>query len=76
MKLGARIFKTGLSVVIAIYCAMLLHIDATMIAGIAAALSVFPSVYRSWKHLLNQLKANFIGACFALIALLTFPSHT
>lgn len=71
MKLGARIFKTGLSVVVAIYLAMFLHIEATMIAGIAAALSVFPSVYRSWKHLLNQLKANIIGAIFAILAFMT-----
>ena len=71
MKLGARIFKTGLSVVLAIYLAMLFDIEATMIAGIAAALSVFPSIYRSWKHLLNQLKANIIGAVFAIIAFMT-----
>lgn len=71
MKLGARIFKTGLSVIVAIYIAMFLNIEATMIAGIAAALSVFPSVYRSWKHLLNQLQANALGAAFAIIATLT-----
>lgn len=71
MKFGARIFKTGFSVVLAIYLSMLLGIEATMIAGIAAALSVFPSVYRSWKHLLDQLKANAIGAFFAIIAFLT-----
>lgn len=71
MKLGARIFKTGLSVIVAIYIAMFLNIETTMIAAIAAALSVFPSVYRSWKHLLNQLQANALGAVFAILATLT-----
>lgn len=71
MKLGARIFKTGLSVVLAIYVALIFKLDTTMLVAIAAALSVFPSVYRSWKHMLNQFQANLIGALLAIIAFMT-----
>lgn len=71
MKLGARIFKTGISIVLSIYLASLLNLDGTMIAAIAAAMSVFPSVYRSWEHLQLHIKGNVIGAVFASIGYLT-----
>lgn len=71
MKLGARIFKTGLSVVLAIYIAQLFNLEPAIFAAIAAVLTIQPSVYRSWEYMLQQFQANAIGATYATVAYLT-----
>ena len=66
MKLGARIFKTGIAVALSIYLAEFLDMDPVIFAALAAVLTVQPSLYRSWQYIIEQLQANFIGAIFAI----------
>lgn len=61
MKLGARMFKTGLAVAIAIYFAGLIGFPSTVFAGFAAVFAIQPSVYQSFKITFKQLYGNFIG---------------
>ncbi|GAB6470434.1 aromatic acid exporter family protein [Bacillus cereus] len=75
MKFGARTFKTGFAVVLAIYIAELFHLSPVIYAAVAASLTIMPSLYRSWKHVVEQVKANFIGATIALIALLVVDDY-
>lgn len=66
MKLGARIFKTGIAVTISLYLASALGLNPIIYAGLAAVLSIQPSLYRSWQNVLEQLQANTIGAILAI----------
>lgn len=66
MKIGARIFKTSLTTMLALYISSWLGLEPPMLAAIAAALTVQPSVYRSWQNGWDQIKGNLIGAAFAL----------
>ena len=75
MKLGARIFKTGLAVVLSFYIAELFNLEPAIFATIAAILTIQPSVFRSWEFMLQQLQANVIGAVFASIAYLTIGNE-
>jgi uncharacterized membrane protein YgaE (UPF0421/DUF939 family) len=70
MTFGARTFKTGLSIVLAIYVAQLFHYTNYMYAGVAASLTIMPTLYRSWKYLIAQMKGNLIGASIAVLAFL------
>lgn len=72
MKLGARIFKTGLAIVIAIYIATWAGIEPTFFAAISATFAIQPSVFRSYQTILEQIQANIIGAGLAIIFALTF----
>ncbi len=65
MRFGARIFKTGVTVALALYISIWLGLEPPIFAAIAAALSIQPSVYRSWKNGLEQIQANIIGAAVA-----------
>lgn len=67
MKLGARILKTGIAIILAISIASLLPSDAGMItvAGIAAVVAMQPSVYRTLKTIVDQFQGNVIGAIFS-----------
>ena len=40
-----------------------------MLAGEAAIFTIQPSIYRTWKHVWNQVQTNILGAIIALIAL-------
>lgn len=75
MKFGARTLKTGLSVVLAIYMANLFNLSPVIYAAVAASLTVMPSLYRSWKHVVEQVKSNLIGATIALATLLLVDNH-
>lgn len=72
MKLGARIFKTGLSVMLALYLASFLQYTPATFAAIAAAFAVQPSIYRTVQILTEQIQANVIGAVLAITFGLTF----
>lgn len=61
MKIGARIFKTGLAVTIGLLVATLLNLPSNVFAGFAAVFAMQPSIYQSYKITANQLQANFIG---------------
>lgn len=62
MKIGARILKTGAAVGLALYISQLFRLEPIIFAGIAAAVTVQPSLYRSWQNSWQQLQANIIGA--------------
>lgn len=61
MKLGARMFKTGLAVAIALYIAGLLSFPSPAFAGFAAVFAMQPSIYQSFKITFKQLYGNLIG---------------
>lgn len=67
MKFGARILKTGIAVTLALYVAMLLNLEPVTFAAVAAVFAVQPSVYRSYKTILDQFQANIIGAVVAVV---------
>ncbi|MCC3374762.1 aromatic acid exporter family protein [Cohnella sp. REN36] len=74
MKIGARVFKTGLAVAISLWVGELVGLQSPLIAAIAAIVMIQPSIYRSWVQVLQQLQSNLIGACMALLAVWLFGS--
>lgn len=72
MKLGARVLKTGIAIVFALFVAELLHLPSPVFAGIAAIFAIQPSIYRSYLTIIEQVQANFIGATIAVIFGLLF----
>ncbi|MBS2772557.1 FUSC family protein [Anoxybacteroides rupiense] len=72
MKLGARIFKTGIAVTLALVLASMLKLPAPSFAGISAVFAMQPTIYRSYLSLIEQLQANVIGAVFAIVFVLLF----
>lgn len=66
MKLGARMIKTGISVTLTLYLALLFEMEPIVYAAVAAVLSTQPSLYRSWQNMIDQLHANLIGAVLAV----------
>ena len=62
MKLGARIFKTGIAIVLSLYSAQLLHSPSPVFAGIAAIFAIQPTIYRSYLTIIEQIQGNLIGA--------------
>ncbi|MBS4220139.1 aromatic acid exporter family protein [Bacillus sp. FJAT-49711] len=75
MKLGARMLKTGIAIILALYVAELLHIPSPVFAGIAAIFAIQPTIYRSYLTVLEQIQGNIIGAILAIIFVLTFGNH-
>ncbi len=75
MKLGARIFKTGLAVVLALMLAELLRLPTPMFAGISAVFAIQPSIYRSYLKILEQVQGNLMGAIIAIVFTLLFGNH-
>ncbi len=72
MKLGARVFKTGIAIVFALFLAQLLELPTAVFAGIAAIFAIQPSIYRSYLTIVEQLQGNLIGASVAVIFTLVF----
>ncbi|OIJ17258.1 hypothetical protein BKP37_01785 [Anaerobacillus alkalilacustris] len=75
MKLGARIFKTGLSITLSLYVAMLLEMNPPMFAALAATFAIQPSIYKSFQTIIEQIQGNIISALLAVIFVLTFGHH-
>ncbi|MEH7114073.1 aromatic acid exporter family protein [Neobacillus niacini] len=75
MKLGARIFKTGIAIVLSLYLAQLLHSPAPVLAGIAAIFAIQPTIYRSYLTIIEQIQGNLIGALLAVIFVLLIGNH-
>ncbi|MFB5281720.1 aromatic acid exporter family protein [Peribacillus sp. Hz7] len=69
VKLGPRVIKTGMAVTLALYICSLFNLESAVFAGIAAIFTIQPSIYRTWKHIWNQVQTNTLGAIIALIAL-------
>lgn len=75
MKLGARVFKTGIAIVLALYVATLLQLPSPVFAGIAAIFAVQPTIYRSFLTIVEQIQGNVIGAFVAVSFVLLFGNH-
>lgn len=67
MRLGARILKTGVAIVFAFYLAEFLQLPSPIFAGIAAIFAIQPTVYRSYKTIIEQIQGNLIGAVSAVV---------
>ncbi len=69
MAFGARMLKTGLAVTLTLYFnSFFLHFPSPVISAVAAMFAIQPTIYRSWRHFLEQLQANTLGAVLALLA--------
>jgi uncharacterized membrane protein YgaE (UPF0421/DUF939 family) len=75
MKLGARIFKTGIAIVLSLYLAQLLHSPSPVLAGIAAIFAIQPTIYRSYLTIVEQIQGNLIGAILAVTFVLLLGNH-
>ncbi|MDF2854835.1 MAG: rane protein [Neobacillus sp.] len=75
MKLGARIFKTGVAIVLSLYLAQLLESPAPVLAGIAAIFAIQPTIYRSVLTIIEQIQGNLIGAGLAVLFVLLLGNH-
>lgn len=69
VTLGPRVIKTGLSVTLALYICSFLQLEHFVFAAVAAIFTMQPSIYKTWKHLLDQLRTNILGAALALFSL-------
>lgn len=75
MKLGARIFKTGLAVVLALMLSQLFNLPSPVFAAISAVFAIQPSIYRSYLTILEQVQGNVVGAIIAIVFVLMFGNH-
>ncbi|OCA83337.1 hypothetical protein A8F94_19765 [Bacillus sp. FJAT-27225] len=75
MKLGARILKTGIAIVLALFLGELLNVPSPVMAPIAAIFAVQPTIYRSYQSILEQVQGNFIGALIAAAFYLLLGNH-
>src|SRR6476646_3368993 len=75
MTFGARMFKTGIAVTVSLYISELLGFTPPVIAAVAAIFAMQPSIYRSWRYLLEQLQTNVLGATLALLAGMIFSNN-
>ena len=75
MKLGARILKTGIAIILALYLADMLNFPTPVLSGISAIFAIQPTIYRSYRSVLEQIQGNIIGAIFAFIFVLLFGNN-
>lgn len=75
MKLGARTFKTGLSVALSVVISQLLLGGDGVIAGLGAVASTQASVAKSYTNLKNRLLANAIGGMLAVSVVATIGTN-
>lgn len=75
MKLGARVLKTGIAIVLALYVAEMVQLPSPVFAGIAAIFAIQPSIYRSYLTIIEQIQANIIGAAIAVAFGFIFGHH-
>ncbi|WP_442598933.1 aromatic acid exporter family protein [Neobacillus sp. D3-1R] len=75
MKLGARIFKTGIAIILSLLVAQQLNSPSPVFAGIAAIFAVQPSIYRSYLSIIEQIQGNIIGAIMAVLFVLLLGNH-
>ncbi|CAM3380667.1 FUSC family protein [Marinicrinis lubricantis] len=75
MRLGGRMLKTGLAVVLSLYICEWLELSPPLIMVIAAVLTTQPTIYRSFKYFIEQLQANTVGAVLGLVGVYLLGSH-
>lgn len=66
MTIGARVLKTGIAVAFALWIGTLIGLNSPLLAAIAAIFTIQPSIYRSWKQVLEQVQSNLLGAAIAI----------
>jgi uncharacterized membrane protein YgaE (UPF0421/DUF939 family) len=69
MTFGPRVLKTGIAVTVALYLCSVLKLEPHVFAGVAAILAIQPSIYRTWRYLLDQILTNTLGAVIAIISI-------
>ncbi|WP_088810925.1 MULTISPECIES: aromatic acid exporter family protein [Listeria] len=67
MKFGARILKTGIAISLALFIAELFQSPSPSLAGISAIFAIQPSIYRSYRTILERAQGNVIGAIIAIV---------
>lgn len=67
MRLGARIVKTGIAVVLAYNVCAWFELDPPLLVVIAAVLTTQPSIYLSIRYFIDQVQANTIGALLSIV---------
>jgi len=77
LKLGARILKTGIAIILALFIASLLPNEAGLkaIAGVSAVVAMQPSVFRSIKTVSDQALGNVVGALLAVAMVTVFGDN-
>ncbi|MFO1443152.1 aromatic acid exporter family protein [Bacillus sp. Bva_UNVM-123] len=75
MKLGARILKTGIAIILSLFLSQLFQLPSPVFAAIAAIFAVQPTIYRSFLSIIEQIQGNIIGAVIAAIFVLSFGNH-
>jgi uncharacterized membrane protein YgaE (UPF0421/DUF939 family) len=75
ITLGPRVLKTGLAVVMALYITKWLGLEPPVFAAIAATFTIQPSIYRSWKQVIEQIQANTLGALIAVSSIYLFGNN-
>lgn len=75
MKLGARILKTGIAIVLALLLAEILNFPSPIFAGIAAIFAIQPTIYRSYLSIVEHVQGNVVGAVIAVLFVLLFGNH-
>ncbi|HGZ4874141.1 TPA: aromatic acid exporter family protein [Staphylococcus aureus] len=77
MRLGARIFKTGIAIILAMSIASLLPDDVGLkaLAGVSAVVAMQPSIYRSFKTVSDQALGNIIGAILSVTMVTIFSDN-
>jgi uncharacterized membrane protein YgaE (UPF0421/DUF939 family) len=75
MKLGARILKTGIALILSLLIAQSLDLPSPVFAGIAAIFAVQPTIYRSYLSIIEQIQGNILGALLAVISVLLFGNN-
>ena len=75
ITLGPRVIKTGVAVALALYVAKWLGLEPPVFAAIAATFTIQPSIYRSWKQVLEQFQANTLGALTAIASIYLFGNN-
>ncbi|MBU8880605.1 FUSC family protein [Bacillus sp. FJAT-29790] len=72
MKLGARVLKTGIAIILSLFLSELFQLPSPVFAGIAAIFALQPTIYRSFLSIIEQVQGNAIGAAIAVIFVLIF----
>ena len=75
MKIGARILKTGIAIILALTIAQMLKLPSPAFAGIAAIFAIQPTIFRSYRTIIEQVQANVIGAIVAILFVILFGNH-
>lgn len=75
MRLGARVFKTGIAVVLSLLIVHLIGFEPSIIAGISAVFAMQPNVHRSLMSTWDRFQGNILGALAAIIMAVLFGNN-